>query len=113
MARNKKNQRNLIKKIAITRMLYLFQKAHDVFPEDKALANRYVYFARRYAQRAKLTIPTKWKKRVCHKCKQFLYPGINCRTRLHSKKGKGSHVSLTCFECGRTTRYYIKIKQGG
>ncbi|MFX1312881.1 MAG: ribonuclease P protein component 4 [Promethearchaeota archaeon] len=100
----------LIKSIANSRMLYLFQRAHEVFPKKKELANRYVYLARRYAQRAKIKIPPDWKRRVCHKCKNFLYPGLNCRVRIHSYKKKGSHLSLTCFDCNKTTRYFIKLK---
>jgi len=108
MTRYNKNNRNIVKKIAKTRMLYLFQRAHDIFPRNKVLANKYVYMARRYAQRTKVKIPYEWKKRICHKCKQFLYPGLNCRIRMHSQKKRGSHVSLTCLECDNTTRYYIK-----
>ncbi len=104
--------KQIIKQIAKTRMNYLFQRAHEIFPEKKELANRYVYLARRYAQRARIEIPPEWKKRICHKCKRFLYPGINCRIRLQSRKGKGSHVSLTCFECNKTTRYLIKVNRG-
>jgi len=100
----------LIKSIANSRMLYLFQRAHEIFPQKKELANRYVYLARRYAQRAKIKIPADWKKCICNKCKNFLYPGLNCRVRMHSHKGKGSHVSLTCLDCDKTTRYFIKLK---
>lgn len=111
MSRNKRNPKGIIRKIAHSRMLYLFQKANEIFPNRKELANRYTYLARRYAQRAKIKIPDEWKKRICHKCKMFLYPGLNCRFRLHSHKGKGSHISLTCFECNTTsTRYFIKLK---
>jgi len=91
MVKNKRNNKAIIKRIADTRMNYLFQKAHDIFPNDKELANRYTYLARRYAQRAKIRIPK-----------------INCRTRIHSK-GKGSHVSTTCLDCNHTTRYFIKL----
>ncbi|MFX1310286.1 MAG: ribonuclease P protein component 4 [Promethearchaeota archaeon] len=110
MPKRNKNIKYIVKKIANSRMLYLFQKAHEVFPKNKALANRYTYLARRYAQRAKIKIPFEWKKRICHKCKMFLYPGVNYRVRIHSHKGKGSHVSITCFECNRTTRYFINLK---
>ena len=102
--------KNIVKQIAKSRMGYLFQRAHDIFQENKELANRYAYLARRYAQRAKIEIPFNWKKRICHKCKKFLYPDINCRIRMQSRKGKGSHVSLTCFECNKTTRYFIKLR---
>jgi ribonuclease P protein subunit RPR2 len=111
MGKKSKNHRAIIKKIARSRIFYLFQKAHEIFPENKELSNRYVYLARRYAQRARVEIPFKWKKRICTKCKKFLYPGMNYRIRLHSHKGKGSHISLTCFDCSHTTRYFIKIKR--
>jgi len=104
------NSKRLIKQIARTRINFLFQRAHEIFQENKKLSNRYVYLARRYAQRARIKIPFEWKKRVCNKCKLFLYPGLNCRIRMQSRKGKGSHVSLTCFECNKTTRYFIKTK---
>ncbi|MFW9828990.1 MAG: ribonuclease P protein component 4 [Candidatus Thorarchaeota archaeon] len=110
MVRRNKTIKNIVKKIANFRILYLFQKAHEIFPQNQILANRYVDLARRYSQRAKINIPYHWRKRVCHKCKSFLYPGINCRYRMHSHKGKGSHVSLTCFECNKTTRYFINLK---
>ncbi len=109
MPKRSKNSRYIVKKIANIRMLYLFQKAHEIFLENRELANRYTYLARRYAQRTKIRVPDEWKKRICHKCKRFLYPGLNYRIRIHSK-GKGSHVSLTCFECNKTTRYFIKLK---
>ena len=105
------NYRRVIKQIAKHRMNYLFQRAHDTCPENQELANKYAYLSRRYAQRAKIKIPLKWKKRICHKCKGFLYPGINCRIRMQSRNGKGSHVSLTCFQCKNTTRYFVKLKK--
>jgi len=111
MPKKNRKAKFLIKKIANFRMLYLLQRAHEIFPEREELANRYVYLARRYAQRAKIKIPTEWKKRICNKCKNFLYPGLNCRVRMHSHKGKGSHVSVTCLDCNKTTRYFIKLKE--
>ncbi|MFX0072697.1 MAG: ribonuclease P protein component 4 [Candidatus Hermodarchaeota archaeon] len=105
------NQKNLIKKIASSRINFLFQKAYEIYPENKVLANRYVYLARKYAQRAKIKIPLKYKKQICHKCKSYLYPGINYRVRMQSRKGKGSHLSVTCLDCNKTTRYFIKTKK--
>lgn len=109
MVKNKHKNKTIVKRIADTRMNYLFQKAHEILPIDKDLATRYTYLARRYAQRAKIHIPDNWKKRLCHNCKGLLYPGINSRTRIHSR-GKGTHVSTTCLNCNHTTRYFIKLK---
>jgi len=103
--------KRVVKQIAKSRIEFLFQEAHDIFNDNRELANRYTNLARRYAQRAKVKIPIEWKKRICHKCKKFLYPGINCRIRMQSRKGKGSHLSVTCLECDKTTRYFIKIKK--
>lgn len=107
MNKYKSSHKKVIKEIAKVRIKYLFQRAEDIFTENKELSNRYVILARKYAQRAKIEIPYKWKRRICHKCKRFLYPGLNCRFRIHSKS-KTPHISMTCFECNRTTRYIIK-----
>jgi len=69
MVKNKRRNKGIVRQIADARMQYLFQKGHDIFPQNRELANRYVYLARRYAQRAKIQIPPIWKKRICHKCK--------------------------------------------
>jgi ribonuclease P protein subunit RPR2 len=109
MPTSNKLNKKIIRQIARARIDFLFQRADEIFSHNRDLANRYVYLARRYSQRAKIKIPVKWKKRICHKCKKFLYPGINSRIRIHSG-GNGSHVSMTCLECNNTTRYFIKIK---
>ena len=67
MPKRNKNSKYIVKKIANSRMVYLFQKAHEIFPENKTLANRYTYLARRYAQRTKIKIPYEWKKRICRR----------------------------------------------
>ncbi|MFX0026742.1 MAG: ribonuclease P protein component 4 [Candidatus Hermodarchaeota archaeon] len=105
----KKFNKGIIKKIAKTRINFLFMRAHEIFPDQKDLANRYVSLARKYAQRAKIQMPPIWKNRICHKCKNFLYPGLNCRVRLHSL-GKATHISMTCLDCNKTTRYYLKTR---
>ncbi len=105
------NYKKVVKKIARERMIFLFSLANILFSENKELANKYIDLARRYAKRAKLKIPIIWHKRICHNCKSFIYPGINSRIRLQSRKGKASHISLTCFECNHITRYHIKKRR--
>lgn len=105
------NFKNIARKLAQSRMLYLFNLANITFPKNKELANQYINLATKYAKRAKLKIPKVWHKRICHGCKRFLYPGMNLRIRLQSRKGKASHISLTCFECNHITRYNIKKKR--
>jgi ribonuclease P protein subunit RPR2 len=101
--------KGIVKKIARSRINYLLERAHNVFPEDPNLANRYVDLAIKYSQRAKVRIPKKWKSRICKNCKCFLYPGENCRVRIQSRKGKGSHLVITCLNCDGKSRYFLKI----
>ncbi|TFG00842.1 MAG: ribonuclease P [Promethearchaeota archaeon] len=105
------NFKKVAAKVAKQRISFLFQAAEEIFPEDPQLAHRYVDLARKYSQRTKVKIPKKWKRRVCHNCHHFLYPGKNCRIRMQSRKGKGSHISVTCLDCNHTTRYFIDKKK--
>ena len=86
------NYKKIVKKIARERIIFLFNLANKVFPENKELANKYANLARKYAQRCKLKIPIIWHKRICHNCKRFIYPGMNSRIRLQSRKGKAGNV---------------------
>jgi ribonuclease P protein subunit RPR2 len=103
------NYKKIAEKIARSRIHYLLNKADEIFSENEELAQRYVKLARLYAQRVRIKLPKKWKRRICHSCKAFLYPGLNCRVRMQSRKGKGSHISLTCLECNNVTRYFIDL----
>ncbi len=105
----------IIKKIANSRIKYLFEQAKKVYNKDPDLANRYVELAQAYSRSANVKIPKELKRRICHSCKKFLVPGVNCRYRMQSRSGKGSHITLTCFNCNNKTRYYIKkenLKKG-
>jgi ribonuclease P protein subunit RPR2 len=103
------NYKKIAEKIARSRIHYLLNKADEVFAENEELAQRYVEIAQLYAQRVRIKLPKKWKRRICHKCKAFLYPGINCRVRMQSRKGKGSHISITCFKCKNVNRYFVDL----
>lgn len=105
-----KKKKQIIKKIALSRIRFLFERADEIFPKDQDLANRYIDLCQAYSRRANLKIPKELKRRICHSCKKFLVPGVNCRYRMQSRRGKGSHVTLTCFICNNKTRYYIKKK---
>ncbi len=105
-----KKTKQIIKNIALSRIKFLFEKANEIFPKDEDLANRYIELSQAYSRRSNVKIFRELKRRICHSCKKFLVPGINCRYRMQSRPGKGSHVTLTCFNCNKKTRYYIKKK---
>ena len=39
------------------------------------------------------------KRKICRSCKKSLFPGVNSRVRISSKK-----ILITCLECGRMMR---------
>ncbi|MCS7386895.1 MAG: ribonuclease P [archaeon GB-1867-005] len=96
----------LIKDVALQRIIRLFELAEDVFLSNPKLADRYVELARRISMRCKVRIPRKWRKRFCHFCGAFLWPGINCRVRLRSNRMP--HIVITCLKCGRQMRFPIR-----
>lgn len=79
--------------------------ADEVFLQDPNRAQRYVDLSLRIAMRNRVRLPRVWRRRICHNCKAFLWPGVNCRIRL--RKRRQHHVVVTCFNCGHYTRYNI------
>ena len=95
-----------VKQLARERIVNLFQKAEDVYREDKALANRYVEIARKIAMKAQAGIPSNLKKKFCRKCYVYLVPGANCRVRIRNKK-----LVYYCMQCKNYTRFPYNKKK--
>ncbi|MEK6969848.1 MAG: ribonuclease P protein component 4 [Nanoarchaeota archaeon] len=89
--------------IAQERIKILFQQAAEVFPKNKALANRYVTLARKIAMKVKARIPLELKRRFCKHCYSYLQPGVNARVRTRAGK-----VIISCFECKKFMRIPIR-----
>ncbi|MFX0169984.1 MAG: ribonuclease P protein component 4 [Candidatus Hodarchaeota archaeon] len=77
----------------------LVQFAEEVAPKDPKLARRYVQMARRIVMRTRVRLPREWRHRYCHRCDQFLRPGINARVRTRTA-GRNGSVVITCLSCG-------------
>ncbi|NIQ13609.1 MAG: ribonuclease P [Candidatus Dadabacteria bacterium] len=99
MARRRTIDRRKAKGIARERMDILFNRAREVFPQDRKLARRYVTLARRIGMRYNVGLTKKDKLDACKNCNSFLVPGINCRVRTHAAR-----VVITCLECGHVRR---------
>ena len=91
------------KDIAAERIKKLFCMAEEKFPENKALANRYITLARKLAMKVRLRLPAEMKRRYCRHCYKFLVPGVNARIRT-----RGGKVIISCFECKKFTRIPIR-----
>jgi len=90
-------------KIAKERIQILFHEAEKMIKEDKKLANRYIQLARKIGMRYNLRLSPQLKRKICRKCKSYLYPGIT--VRLSTKEGS---LRIKCLTCGNISRYSIK-----
>ncbi len=94
------------KQIALERIKRLFEEAEEVFPKNKALANRYISLARKIAMKVRMPIPLEFKRRFCKHCYSYLKPGVNARIRT-----RGGKVIISCLECKKFTRIPIGKKK--
>ncbi|NVM29180.1 MAG: ribonuclease P [Candidatus Helarchaeota archaeon] len=97
-------RKKFIKKIAAEQITILFEQARQIFEEDPGKAQRYTDMARVISKRCKVRIPKQYKIQICRHCKSYLMPGKNGRVRIRSKRRR--HVTITCLNCKRATRYY-------
>tara|TARA_Y100000310_G_C20666109_1_gene807589 strand:- start:1255 stop:1605 length:351 start_codon:yes stop_codon:yes gene_type:complete len=95
------------KKIAVTRINYLFEEAQEQAPKDQTLANRYIFLARKIAMKLRLRFTTSQKRQFCKHCFNFLRPGHNSRVR--TSRGK---VVIFCLSCEHHMRIpYLREKK--
>ncbi|MBN2156347.1 MAG: hypothetical protein JW776_09900 [Candidatus Lokiarchaeota archaeon] len=105
-----RKQNTIIQKLALERIEYLMENAIVIYSKNSEFANRYVDLARKYSMSAKVSIPTKYKKMICHRCKKLLIPGVSSRHRIQSRKKRGSRYVITCLNCNKTIHIYFKQK---
>jgi ribonuclease P protein subunit RPR2 len=101
LARQKSN--SIIRHIAEERVDLLLRLAKDAVRSDPSLSKRYVELAQRIAMRSGVRLGPERKQFICKNCKSLLVPGVNCRVRVRAEHG--THVVVTCLECGSTKRY--------
>jgi len=92
-----------VRQIAEERVDILLRLAREVLKTDSARSKRYVEMAQRIAMRSGLRLGSQRKQFICKNCKSPLVPGVNCRVRLRAERG--THVVVTCLECGSRKRY--------
>jgi ribonuclease P protein subunit RPR2 len=92
-----------IRQIAEERVDLLLRLAKDAVRSDPSLSKRYVELAQRIAMRSGVRLGRQRKQFICKNCKSLLVPGVNCRVRVRSEHG--THVVVTCLECGLRKRY--------
>lgn len=91
--------------MARSRIEILWEEAKREAKTRPELARQYVASAERIAQKARLKLPREMVRRICRGCGGVLVPGTNARFRVRSNRAR--HVSMTCTDCGHTTRYYL------
>ncbi|MFX0044646.1 MAG: ribonuclease P [Candidatus Hermodarchaeota archaeon] len=93
------------KRLAAARIETLWEQASQLAKTDKDGARRRMLIADRVAQRARIKVPRQIKRRICGECGHVLIPGENCRVRVRQNRSR--HLSVTCFDCGSITRFYV------
>jgi ribonuclease P protein subunit RPR2 len=101
LTRQKSNSN--MRHIAEERVGILLKLARDVVRSDPPLSKRYVELAQRIAMRSGVRLGPERKQFICKYCKSPLVPGVNCRVRVRTEHG--THVVVTCLECGSMKRY--------
>jgi len=92
-----------LRQIAQERIEILLSLARQTVSSNKALSKRYVEIARRIAMRSGVRLGRRRKQFICKTCGTPLVPGVNCRVRVRAEHG--THVVVTCMECGSVKRY--------
>ncbi|MHA1278740.1 MAG: ribonuclease P protein component 4 [Candidatus Helarchaeota archaeon] len=98
-------RKKMVKKIASEQIEMLFRQAKQIFKDNPRMSQRYIDIARAISKKCKVSIPRKYKYQICRHCKSYLMPGHNCRVRIRGENGR--HITLTCLNCKRQTRYYF------
>jgi ribonuclease P protein subunit RPR2 len=98
----KGRHRKANRKIALERIHVLFKQAIALFAVEMDLARRYVDLARKIGMRYKVRLPTEYRWMICKHCKDFLFPGKTCRTRIQQRREP--HIVVTCHSCGGYNR---------
>ncbi|MCF2140116.1 MAG: hypothetical protein K9W44_08690 [Candidatus Lokiarchaeota archaeon] len=101
-------RQKLMKQAALERIHELVKMADEIFPENSMLAHRYIQLARKLAMATKIRFPLEYHHKVCHSCKHWLRIGYNVRYRIGHIKNYASYLTVTCLDCGHTTRYLFK-----
>ncbi|GAB3680815.1 ribonuclease P protein component 4 [Salinarchaeum chitinilyticum] len=86
--------------IAVERIERLAAEAEAATADSQVeRAREYVRTARAIAQRQRIGLPERFRRRTCDRCDAYLLPGRNARVRLQD-----GHVVVTC-DCGEIARY--------
>jgi ribonuclease P protein subunit RPR2 len=93
----RRKQKSELIEIAISRIGRLFSLADEAALEHNfERANRYVELARKIAMKYQHPLPSKYKRRICKHCYNYILPGVNGRVR--TRKG---YISVYCSICGK------------
>jgi len=73
--------------------------------DDVYLADRYVTLSRKIGMKYNVSIPSKYRRRICKKCYSYLFPGKTSTVRIN--RGK---LVTKCLKCQTINRFVISKK---
>ena len=99
--------KSALRKAALTKIDLFFSEAAAAFKKNPEISDDKVRLARRTAQKARTSIPARFKKSFCKNCDSYWVPGKSVRVRLQKQK-----VVYYCLFCKHHTRHpYVREKK--
>lgn len=91
------------KDLAKQRIKKLMQKAKNEYKKNPERSQRYAEIAWKIKQKTNISLPKKYRQKICRKCQNYLVSGETATIRTKNKK-----KTIKCKKCNYTKR--IKIK---
>ena len=100
----RKRERAKMRDLVIQRIERALDFAFEIYHSYPEYAVRAVRQAQRLAQKARVRLPTKLRRRFCRKCgTPFLGPST---FSVRVRQNRATHVVVRCRNCGFTRRFY-------
>ncbi|HID04729.1 MAG TPA: ribonuclease P [Candidatus Caldiarchaeum subterraneum] len=99
-------RRRKLRDLVIQRVERALDFAFSIYSTHPEYAVKAVKQAQRLAQKARVRLPTRLRRRFCRKCG---VPFVGSSTfSVRVRQNRSTHVVLRCKSCGFTRRFYIR-----
>lgn len=104
--RKKKRERAKLRDLVVQRIERALDFAFKIYNSYPDYAVKAVKQAQRLAQKARVRIPTRLRRRFCRKCGMPFVGSSTFSVRV--RQNRATHVVLRCRNCGFIRRFYIR-----
>ncbi len=105
-ARKKKRERAKLRDLVIQRIERALDFSFEIYNNYPEYAVKAVKQAQRLAQKARVRIPTRLRRKFCRKCGTPFVGSSTFSVRV--RQNRATHVVIRCKSCGFTRRFYTR-----